>query len=384
MPSFLRFIAIGLLAAAVAAQQPNSPFASMKIDGNDGPTYPMNLSIRNNTTSTVSIVGSPGARFLTCVSATGQLQVFSAPIFGDKLDLPFNPPVGLWLNGFSGPGVGTFQVGVLGTRDVPVFVPAGVTPGTTFALQTAMDDASSPFGASLTAAALLTTTAGPTITALTFVGGSDEGIATVNLPVGMSVPFYGTAYTKLYVCTNGYIVPSNSASPPAADFTPTPGEFASGPPIISCFWCDQDLLGGGSVIATVDQNPPGLSPFVDINFIANSDFGGGGTIHNYSARIDAAGIVDVVHPFNNSASVFYTSLVGIGPGGNLGPNNTVGKDLSVLDTNTYTGALNENFFEEYASIQGNVGFVNYDLQGRTLTFLPIGGGVAGTNTYYLF
>ncbi len=383
MSPLTRFAGLMVFTAAVTAQQPNTPFASMKIDGNDGPTYPMNLNVRNNTTSTLSIVGSPGARFLTCVSATGQLQLFSAPIFGDKLDLPFNPPVGLFLNGFSGPGVGAFQVGILGVKDVPVFVPAGVLPGVTFALQTAMDDASSPFGASLTSAALLTTTAGPTTTTLTFVGGSDEGMATVSLPTGMSVPFYGTAYTKLHVCTNGYIVPSNSATAPGADFIPSAASFASGTPRISCFWCDQDV-NGGLVIATVDQTPPGLSPFVDINFIANADFGTGGAIHNYSARIDTAGVVDVAHPFNNGASVFYTSLVGIGPGGNLGPNNTISKDLSVLDTNTYVGALNENFFEEYASTQGNAGFVTYDLQGRTLTFLPIGGGVAGSNTYYLF
>jgi hypothetical protein len=374
-----------LATTLVVAQQPNAPLSTMKIDGNDGPTYPMNVSVRTNTTSTISILGGVGARFLTCVSATGQLQLFSAPIFGDKLDLPFNPPVGLWLNGFYGLGVGAFQTGPLGQKDVPVSVPGNLAINSTIAIQTAMDDVSSPFGLSLTTAALITVTQGPTVTSLAFTGGNDEGYSTISLPAGMSVPFYGTAYTKLHVYTNGYIVPSNTTTAPASDFTPSAGNFALGTPRIAMFWCDQDITGG-VCISTVDANPPGLAPFVDVSFQGNSDFGGGGTIHNYSARIDTAGILDVVHPFTNSASVFYTSLVGICAGSNLGPNSTIGKDLSVLDTNGYTGALNENFFEEYASSQGNIGFVSYDLQGRTLTFIPIGSGTGATatNTYFLF
>lgn len=376
-----RFAVLFLVAAAAGAQQPNAPFATMKIDGNDGPTYPMNITTRTNTTSTITIVGSPGSRFLTCVSANGQLQQFSAPIFGDKLDLPFNPPVGLFLNGYYGPGSGVFQVGVLGSKDVPVFVPSNLVIGSGIALQTAMDDISSPFGSSLTAATRLTINAGPTITTLAF-SSNDDGFATVTLPAGMTVPFYGISYNRLHVCSNGYVVPSNSPTTPTAEFTITPSAFASGVPRMALFFCDQDVTGG-SVVATVDQNPPGLSPFVDIDYIANSDFGAGGTVHSYSLRIDTAGVVDLIHPFNNTASVFYTSLVGITPGSNLGPNATVPKDLSVIDLSTYIGALNENFFEEYASSQGNPGFVAYDLQGRTLTFLPIGGGVGGSDTYYL-
>jgi hypothetical protein len=376
-------IALAFVAAAcAAAQQPNTPFAAMKIDGQDGPNYPMSVSVRRNTTSTVAVSGAVNARFLTCVSATGQVAPASTTVFGDQLDLPSVPPPIPWLNGYYGPGVGVFLTGPLGVKTVPVPVPASYPLGMTIGLQTAMDDPSSPFGVSLTAATAVTVAEGPTITTLAFSPGGDEGFSTVVLPAGMTFPFYGVSYTRLHVCTNGYVVPSNAANAPTADFTPTAAEFAANQPRIALFWCDQDL-SNAVCTATIDLNPPGLAPFVTVAYQAAADYGVGGTIHSYSCTVDTAGNVAIVHPFHNSASVFYVSLTGIGPGGSLGPAATQPKDLSALDTNTYVGAPFENFFEMFQSSQGNAGFSIYDLQGRTLTFLPIGGGVFGTNAYYL-
>jgi len=48
-------------AAAVFAQsQPNSFTATLTIDANDGPFYPMQINIRTNTQSTISVSGLPG------------------------------------------------------------------------------------------------------------------------------------------------------------------------------------------------------------------------------------------------------------------------------------------------------------------------------------
>lgn len=377
----------GLLVVGLVAQQPNTVFAGLTIDSNDGPLYPMNVNVRNNTPANVAISGVPGAKFLIGLSANGQLQPFSAPLFGDKLDLPFNPPIVPWFNGYFGPGINTFFTNSLGDFSINVNVPGSVAVGTNYSLQALVDDPASPFGVSLTAATQVTVTQGPTVTNLVF-GDPDEGVSVVDLaPFGLTIPFYGVNYTKLHVHVNGYVVPSNSGSASGSDFVPTAASFASGPPRIAPLWVDQ-ILGTGLIQATIDPNPPGQSGFVTIDYQNVQDFPGvtTGSIFNYDIRVDANGQVDINHPFSMNPSTFYIFLVGMTAGGNLGPNATVTKDLSALDNTFYLGAANENFFELFQSIQGNPGLPSYDVQGRTLTFFPNSPGALpqSTSSYVFF
>lgn len=380
-----------LSVGALSAQQPNAVFARFTVDGNDGPSYPMSVNVRNATATTLAWAGAANARFLLALSATGHVQAGAASVFGDALDLPLSPPPVAWLDGFAGPGAGFFVTGPQGSFSTAVVVPGAVPVGATFGLQAMMDDPSSPFGFSLTAATEIAVTQGPTVTTLAFAD-TDDGVALVDLaPAGLTVPFYGVAYSKLEVHINGYVVPTNAAVAGVPDFTPSVAEFAAGAPRIAGLWLDQYLPAGvGAIQATIDANPPGQPAFVSISFQSTAEFPGGFGLFNYAVRLDAQGRVDVSHPFATSSPYTASAIVGISPGGGLGPTPTTAKDLSALDAGgTYVGAISESFFEQYLPgfLAGtSTALPPFDLFGRTLSFLPSAPGSLpqSADAYVLF
>lgn len=398
MPSWNAAAWAVVAGATLAAQQPNTPFAGLTVDGVAGPQYPLTTGVRFNTAATIAVAGWPAARFLLALSATGHVQPGAAAFFGDSFDLPTQPAPVVWLDGFSGPGAGAFATDASGAFATTAFVPGATPVGTLFGLQAAAEDPTSPFGISLTAATEVVVTQGPTVTSLAFPASSDSAAVVDLAPYGFTVPFYGVAYSKLHVDLNGYVVPSNSGTPAASDFFASAASFASGPPRAAGLWCHQ-FLGAGAVVATVDAAPPGEPAFVaiayqDVNYYSNSSGGWSAQLFNYSVRFDALGRIDIVHPWSMSGPAFSSPVVGITPGGGLGPNAAVPKDLSTLDTSaTYVGAPSEAFFELFSPYPPGVWFPlppgsppTYDLQGRTLSFLPTAPGSLpqSADAYVLF
>lgn len=379
-------------AAAVFAQsQANSFTASMTIDANDGPFYPMQINIRTNTQSTIAVSGLPG-RVYAIFQTVGNLA--SVPTFFNNVGyvhLPLSPAPIIAVDGFANPqayntGPNAFQSF---TVNIPAAgnPPAGVPLNTSVCLQAIVQDTTSPLGIRLTAATRATVTQGPTITNLALPG---ETALPVTMPTGLVLPFYNANYSTIYVCENGFM----TFGTPDTDFTPTPPEFESGPPRIAAFWTDLDQ-SSGQIRATTDANPPGLFPYCKVDYVGVIDWSGVGFVHNFSMYIDNQGLAQIIYPPSNFGSIFETA-VGITKGGGAWPAaNTPAtcKDLSVLQNNGgQSGATSESFFEWFG--QTTMPYYTYgvnrtyDLAGRTLTFLPNNGAsstlVGQTSKYYYY
>lgn len=371
-------VAVAFLVVATAmAQQPNTFGATMTVEDIDGPTYPMTgVAVRTNTVVEIDVRGFAFQPFLIALSASNLLQQFSAPLWGDKLDIPFNPPANVWMNGFSGPGIATFKTGPLGELTIPVSIPSNLALNSTRALQAAVADFTSSFGLSLTAATQTVTTQGPVIT--NHVLGGDN-FATISL-TGWSLPVYGTSYTTLYLDADGYMV--MGAQVPIGEFSSTPAQMNAGPPRIAGFWADLDQLAG-TIRTTIDASPIGDFPYIFVEFISVADWSGVGFNHSFSFRANNQGWIEISSPFNNNLSIFET-LVCLAPGNN----NNIGAMLDLTNVqdvapNYKIGAVNEQFYEWFGQTtmpSYSLG-VNrpYDLIGRTLKFFPNytppGGGV---------
>lgn len=359
-------LCLAVAAGFAAAQQANSNGASMKVDGNDGFTYPIvGVPVRTNTTSDILVEGFPNSPFLIALSATGVVQPFSAPLYGDKLDLPFNPPNPIWFNGFWGTGIANFKTDVLGDKTIVVSIPAAMPINGTVAFQALVTDPSSPFGLSLSAATQTITTQGPTITNHSL---GDLGTASITL-TGWNIPFYGTNYTSVHTNADGYMTFGSSWS----GFSSDPGQMTSRPPGISGFWADLDQ-SAGVIRSTVDANPPFEDGYVQFEFISVIDWSGVGYNHTFSWKVNKIGNVEITSAFTNNLSIFET-LVGIAPGNGI----NIGTMLNlnnIQDTppNFKTGAVNEQFYEWFGQTTMPSYTLNinnpYDLIGRTLFFYP--------------
>jgi hypothetical protein len=82
-------LASWFLAGIALAQQPNSPGASMKINGADGPPFPIAVDLGTSLPATFSYSGGPNQPFATYVGTA--LQPGAATVFGDLVDLALSP-----------------------------------------------------------------------------------------------------------------------------------------------------------------------------------------------------------------------------------------------------------------------------------------------------
>ena len=248
--------AIALSVSLLGAQQSNSSNGSMTIDGNDGPTYPMNINCRTSLPALFHMGGGTNVPFVIVGSASGNLQAGSATYWGDHYDLPLVPAYVVCLDGLAN---GTFKTDFTGNYSFQVTCPPVGTPPTGVPLnfhaayQAGMVDYFSPFGWSLTAATRITVTQGPIVTLYSLGDESSTAISMTSLPI----PFYGSNQTQLHLCSNGYVTFGTAN----VDFTPTDAEMNSGPPRIAPFWTDLDCLSNG-VKTTLDTNPGHGSPRV--------------------------------------------------------------------------------------------------------------------------
>lgn len=374
MMSARECIVLAFLAAGAMAQaQPNSAAAALTVDGANGPLYPMLVNVRNNTLSTLTVAGAPTMPY-AIAQTYGDLVAPPTVAFGyGYFHLPLSPLPNVFADGFSQPLAHSLPAS--GSRTFPAIVlppgifPAGIPVGTMLGFQAIVQDPTSFFGLTLSAATRVTVTAGPTIMNLQL---GDEGVAAIALPSGLVLPYYGSNYTSAYVNANGYMTLGTSTT----GFSSTPTEFEGGPPRIAGFWTDLDQQSG-TIKVTIDSSPPSVAPYLSVEYANVQDWGSFGFPHTFSYVIDATGLVSMTHPTNNFVSIFEV-IVGVTQGGSAWPAAVVvsqAKDLSAIQSaGGMHGATSESFSEWYGTTTMPVYFygVNrpYDLAGRMLTFAP--------------
>jgi len=388
--------ALFLCTLALVGQQPNTGNHSMTINGIDGPPFP--ILTNNVRTSTLASFQMNGASNQPYAIFQGNLGIGSLFVVGGIVDIALSPFPVLVIDGFQNPtyrtdltGSGGFSVQVPGVGTFPNGVPLGLQ----VSLQSLMGDPfNSPFGVALTAATKITVVQGPIITLYSLGDESTQAISLTSLPI----PFYGSNYTQVHLCSNGYVTFATALS----DFTPTDAEMNSGPPRIAPFWTDLDCPSN-AVKSTFDTNPGFGNPgFLKIEFTNVFDYTTSVT-HTFSLLMKADGNVEVTSASTNNPSI-YDSITGIGPGNSLGlpqtqknfvgpqpAGSSVGPGILTTSPFAMNGTVNMSFFEWFGYTNGatpNYGnsYPNPFDFFLTAHFQPIGtGGLPGlTNQYVCF
>jgi hypothetical protein len=388
--SLVPVCALVAVAGIAAAQQPNTPTATLTVNAVNGPPWPLTAGVAPGSTAIASIAGNPNAPFSLFASATGLLQAGAANIGGNIVDLPLVPAPGTVLNGFP---VG-FTTGPTGTFTFTVVVPplglppAGIPLGPAAAIQAIVADPTVPIGWRATAATQAVVTNAPPLTTTLPMGNNTT--LTVNIAaLGVTFPFYGANYTLMNVDSNGYVTFGTAV---ASQFFSNPILFNGGPPRIAGFWTDLDPTLGGVVNLTAGLAAAGNPPFIRLDWIGVPNaFVGGPPVFNFSILMRGDGYLEISNAAITAPSLSETS-VGIGPGGNLStaPTKNI---VGILTTapNAYVGGINEAFHGYYGIITlmpFYTGVTNnpYNLGGFTLHFLPAGAGSmpGASNRYVLY
>lgn len=373
-----RLAAVLLLVAHVGAQQPNTFNASLVINGSAGPPYP--------------IVGVPAPRGLPNSIAIGSsapnapFVLFGAPslnatgwsvLGGELLDVNIGVGGFVVLDGIANPAA-------FNTGPTSLFAGSGVVPistpiGTQAAFQALVADAGAPFGSRLTAATRVDVTAGLTIVPINTPNNGGQLFEFVSY--GMTFPYYGNVYTRMFVNTDGNVTFGSSSG----DFTPTPNEFRQNQPRIAPMWTDLTLgYPGAAITVTVDQTTVNGFPSVTVDWIQMAEWQNTGARHTFQLVMNMlTGDITINHdPFN--VAMIYDQLMGISPGQNiLMPNGqwAASTDLSTLPGTPVTGMPMQAFWEWYGLIGMpfyTQGFNNpWDMTGSTTRFLAIGAGAPG-------
>jgi hypothetical protein len=101
-------------------------------------------------------------------------------------------------------------------------------------------------GASLSQASRLeanVSSCGPAGT--TWAGPGDDTIIVVPI-TGSPIPFYGTSYSSVNICSNGFLSFGAQVATPA-NYQVSEAQFLSGPPVVAPLWWDWRPNGGGTV-----------------------------------------------------------------------------------------------------------------------------------------
>ena len=389
------FVAFVATAAMLAAQQPNAASHRMVINGIDGPAFP--ILVNNVKTSTVAVFTITGVANQPYAIFQGPLQTGAATVFGGIVDLAMNPLPVKPIDGFLNPTftTGPTGIGILNVQVPPVgTLPTGVPLGYQIADQCVMGDPfNSPFGVALTAATLCTVIQGPIVT---FFNLGNESSALISIPT-MPIPFYGSNYTQLYVCSNGYVTFGTALT----DFTPTDAEMNSGPPRIAPFWTDLNCPPN-AVTTTFEVNPgAGLPGYLRIDFVNVTD-NASPIPHTFAMVMRADGTVEMILAVTNNPSI-YDSITGMGPGNNLGlpqtqknfvgpqpAGSTVGSGILTTPPYALLGTPNMSFYEWFGNVAFNPYYGNpynnpFDIF-TTIHAQPIGSGsLPGvTSSYAIF
>lgn len=370
----MRAIALLLTSVVAVGQQPNTADATLRINAAGGPPFPIvNVSAPRGVPQNVAVTSSATQAPFVLLGAAG-LYPIGWPVFGGELlDVDIAAGGFVLLDGISDPAINT---GATGSFNVGVVLPATTPVGTQAAFQAGIAVASAPGGVRLSAATQIVTTQGITNLDVTPTA-SNAGALLDLVPFGVTFPFYGTTYTRLFVNTDGNIT-FGSAS---GDFVPHPATFETMQPRIAPMWTEFNLLAGSSVTAVIDQS--GFSGAGDLITVSWNALGVApfAPPHSFSVTLNAlTGDISIVHPINNLAVGAYAELMGITPGQSLTPPGgfPAATDLSALPTAPVTGQPMGAFWEMFG-IPGMVFYPSavanlWDMPGTTTTFLAISPG----------
>jgi hypothetical protein len=352
--SMLRVLGVSLVlalaAGPLAAQQANTPNATLTFNLQNHPaagTGPIATTVAPGGAFVIGLSGLPLSR-LILVGSAPNLPGIPIPPFG-ILDVVF--PFTVILDGFQPQtffdffartsGSGNFELA--GAFD-PTF------PSTLLGVQAALEDPTAPGGGRLTAAAAVTVSPLTTVTVTFPESQLGDDVTVTYFHQALRFPFYGTAYGRTNIDTNGYL--SFGPQVPSQWFVTAPA-FLSGPPRIAPYWSDLHMsstvpsafgfvsvapasivvtesnAGGGTVVLQVDwlfateaTLPPGVG------------MGTPGNRFDFRVQLDSAGtIVCTYGPglgagFQIPATGQVQSIVGISAGMNRGTN-TAARDLVV-------------------------------------------------------
>lgn len=121
-----------------------------------------------------------------------------------------------------------------------------------------------------------------------------------------SVPFAGSAYTSLFVNSNGSV----SFGSGSTDYTATASEFTSQMPRLAGMWTDLNPAAGGTITATTTTSGIVAVAFVNVRQWNSAN------MSSVTMEFDTAAGSCAIAGYNPSPSHSITTLVGISPGGN--------------------------------------------------------------------
>lgn len=365
-----------LISIDAVTQQPNTSAASLVVNAVDGPLFPLEVTVQTDTLASALIRGHANVPFVLARSATGHLHVGAASYFGGSCDLAVSPPPVIVANGLLAGS--PFHTDGNGNASIAGSLPPSAF-GSSLAFQAAVVDPASVHGFRLTAAVALVIIQNWTTTSLTL---GDETVGNFDLG-SLSIPFFGATYSSVFIGSNGYLT---FGSTDGSDFTPSSNDMASGPPRIAGLWCDLECPPNAVTVTRSTTSGPMGPGFFRVSYDNVKDWGLPVT-HHFAIQVYENGLIQIIHPPNNAASL-YDQIVGISPGG--GMSSAAQKDLSAISQgNSYLGAINERIFEWFGIVTQNPYYANpfddpYDLPGRTLTFFPAGPPGAETTRYLVY
>jgi len=369
------FVALG----ASLAQQPNTPNASMVVNGVSGPPYPI--------TGVTLPVGLIQNVVVSSVATNAPFVLFGAPslyangwpvLGGELLDVNIGAGAFVLADGVANPAV--FNTGA-GAFVANLLLPVTATIGTQTAFQCLVADPSAPSGARLTAAT--DTTVSPGLTVLTLATPNDGGVPVDFTAYGFTFPYYASNWTRIFVNNDGNVTFGGAST----NFTPSPAAFQFHQPRIAPMWSDLDRsFPGASITATINPGVFAGPATVTIDWIAMAEWNNIGARHTFQLVMNAVtGDLTFNHPTSNVATIA-DQFVGITPGQNLLPPSGVFapfRNLSTLPGAPQLGPPNDAFWEWFGTVGGfaptyTQGFTNpWDMAGTTTTFTAIGAGAPG-------
>lgn len=364
--------ALGMIAAVAAAwttaamagaQQPNLPGrAWMTFNDTNGPPWPIAVQAPSGLGTYVFIEALPNSPFVIGGSTGGLLTGQAA--FGGTFDLA-PAGFGVVVNGFSQP---LFTVGGTGHFAAQFPVNPATPVGFQIAYQAAIADWMSPFGITLSAATLVTVAPGLTVVPIAL--GNNNSVFFSLAPFGITIPFYNATWGGFWVNSNGSITFG------AGDPSPLAGSaaFIAGPPRVAGLWCDLDPSLGGTVQVSVNQSTSPASVRCEFSGVPEPGPTGQKSFAMVLFGTPSGDVVIQESIFLGGAAT--TWLVGIGPGGGLGPQPPVSFQSATAGPFIFGSPL-ASLHQVFAP------GVFWGLAGRTLGFMALNPGTA-TASYVVF
>ena len=364
-----------LVAMGVAgpAQQPNSGPASLVINGVNGPTFPMDVTVNTGSQTALIASGAPNVPFALAISPTLMPTGHDLGDYG-LFDLDWNGFT-MIANGWLNPLL--YSTNASGQWAAPYSVPtSGIPNGTNRSFQAIVLDLGNPVGLTLTAASRVTINQAQIVINHSI---PRNGFVSVNLaPYGLSMPFYTGNYTSYWVNCNGTL----SYTGGDYDFTASLGEFHSLKPRIAPKWTDLDPGAGGTVKTIIDNSvtPPTIT--LQFNAVKDWYYLTPPPSHTFDMVFQTQTGNITINQSAQSPGSIYDTVVGISPGGNQSPTQAA-KDFTALKAGGgMVGAVKESFPEIFRGVGTTSPWPNWDLTGVTLDFIGISLGTP--QCFYVF